>query len=141
MAHTIIDILTSNDATTDSDYSTAWRQEQSSICRHLQRLLNCRRDSLTHRPDFGMPDIAELYLGLPYTIEIIIACIGYAVQQFEQRINQPRVREFDIKPGSSMTHFELLGLNSSGRPLRYMVSLCRNGRIEVKTSEEYFSHV
>ena len=141
MAHTILDILTSPTPCDSGDEHSFLEQEKSSICNHLQRLLNSRCDSLTHRPEFGMPDIAELYLGMPYSSEALMITMRYAIEQFELRLQHLQVREFDIKPGQGRIHYELTANTRTGHALRFIVSCCRNGCIEVRTSEEYFSHV
>ncbi len=140
MARTIIDILTGSSFTT-AESSGFHEREATSIRNHLQKLLNSRRGSLTHRPDFGMPDIAEIYLGLPYTSDTIIVALLYAIEQFEPRLQNVQVREYDLKPGQSMTHYEVTGTTLKKDSIRLIVSLCRNGRIEVRTSEEYLSYV
>ncbi len=140
MTHTILDILTST-ADLSGTEDNSGEQEKNSICQHLRRLLNSRCDSLTHRPDFGMPDIAELYLGMPYSSEALMMTMRYAVAQFEPRLQQPQVREFDITPRQGQIHYELSGTASNGQAMRFIVSCCRSGCIEIRTREEYFSHV
>ncbi len=140
MAQTILDILTGTDELPRAGHN-AIEQEKTSICNHLHRLLNSRCESLTHRPDFGMPDIAELYLGMPYSSEALMITMSYAVEQFEPRLRRPKIREFDIKPGQGQIHYELTGTTMSGQALRFIVSCCRSGNVEIRTSEEYFSHV
>ncbi len=137
MAETVFDILTSSASSDDIAYTGARQRLKNSICEHLQRLLNSRRDSLRHLPDFGMPDIAALYLDLPYTRELIINGILYAVQTNEPRLLWPRVQAFEIKPGRSMTHFQLIGKDLGGNSLRFTVTLCRTGQINVRNSEDY----
>lgn len=140
MTHTVFDILTTAAGNPESE-DHALQQEKASLCAHLGRLLNSRRESLVHIPYFGMPDIAELYLGLPYTCEAIIASIRFAIEQFEPRLQNLQLKELDMKAGQSRTHFELIGTTQSKRSLRFIISLCRTGWVEVKTSEEYFTHV
>ena len=140
MAFTILDILTTK-AGIPTAGDNSGEQEKNSICQHLYRLLNSRCDSLTHRPDFGMPDIAELYLGMPYSSEALMITMRYAVAQFEPRLQQPHVSEFDINPGKGKIHYELTGTTCNGQTMRFIVSCCRSGYIEIRTREEYFSHV
>ncbi len=137
MADTVFDILINNPGSDDSSYLSAHQRLKKSLCEHLQRLLNSRRESLRHLPEFGMPDIAALYLDLPYTREIIINAILYAVQTNEPRLLWPRVQTFEIKPGRSMTHFQLIGKSRDGHSLRFTVTLCRTGQILVRSSEDY----
>jgi type VI secretion system protein len=141
MPNTIFDILVSardQSPETRNMMRSTEEEEDLSIRDHLHRLLNSRRGSLTHLPHLGMPDIAALYLELPYTQDKIMACIRQCVFDFEPRMRHPYVRPVHRNDNKDVTQFELVGETHTGRRLHYIISLYRNGSIEVAVSWEQY---
>lgn len=62
-----------------------------SIVSHLNRLLNCRQGSLSHLPDYGLPDVAEIYQGLPYSLNRLLQAIKSVIEKYEPRLHQVSV--------------------------------------------------
>lgn len=141
MSQTVFDILTT-DLLNESSGELRSPEEDLhlSIRDHLQKLLNARRGSLTHLPHYGMPDIAALYLGLPYTGDRIMAFIRQCVHDFEPRLGHPHVRAVQLDNGKDVTTFEIIGETLQGCRLKYIASLYRNGNIDVTASWEHYSH-
>ena len=135
MNETTFDILTQ---------STTARAEQGglnareSVKSHLPRLLSSRQGSLAHLPDYGLPDIAALYLGLPYTRDHIMACLRHCIATYEPRIRHPHIRSLDLGDTQDGAAFEVSGEMLHQFRIRYMVTLFRDGRIRVATSGEFF---
>ncbi len=141
MSQTIFDILTCGlPSESTEEFQTPEEELALSVRNHLQRMLNARRCSLTHLPHYGMPDIAELYLGLPYSRDKIMNCIRQCVEDFEPRLVNPNIRTLDPRDGKDVTQFEIVGESSRGQRLKYITSIFRNGSIKVVTAGEYFSH-
>lgn len=141
MSLTVFDILATDLLNeTSGELRSPEEELYQSIRDHLQRLLNSRRGSLTHLPHYGMPDIAALYLGLPYTGDRIMACIRQCVSDFEPRLSHPHVRAIQQAAGRDATPFEIIGETPRGRHLKYIASLYRNGNIDVTTSWEHYPH-
>ncbi|MGH7455136.1 MAG: type VI secretion system baseplate subunit TssE, partial [bacterium] len=44
-------------------------QRKLSIMDNLTRMFNSRRGSIAHLPDYGLPDITQVYRELPYSVE------------------------------------------------------------------------
>ena len=141
MPQTILDILTS-DLSNESqgDLNSSDEDLYLSIRDHLRRLFNSRRGSLIHLPHFGMPDIAALYLELPYTSDRIMTSIRQCVIDFEPRLVHPQVRAFHREDDRDVTQFELFGETPLGRRVKYIVSLYRTGAVEVATTWEQYTH-
>jgi type VI secretion system protein len=141
MSQTVFDILTSGHTSEEiEELQTPGEKLVQSIRNHLQRMLNARRCSLAHLPHYGMPDIAELYLGLPYSRDKIMAGIRQCIEDFEPRLVNPNVRAINLDNGKDVTQFEIVGESPGGHRLKYVTSLFRNGSIKVATAGEYFSH-
>lgn len=141
MPQTILDILTSDlPNESQGDLRSSDEDLYLSIRDHLRRLFNARRGSLTHLPHFGMPDIAALYLELPYTSDRIMTSIRQCVIDFEPRLCHPQVRAVQRADDRDVTQFELVGETLQGRRLKYVVSLYRDGSIVVSTTWEQNTH-
>lgn len=62
------------------------RDMVASIKTHIQFLLNSRQGSLQHLPDYGLPDLTTLYLGLPSSQGRLIQAIQYQIECYEPRL-------------------------------------------------------
>jgi type VI secretion system protein len=62
-----------------------------SIMENLRRILNTRAGALAHLPDYGLPDLTEVYKALPASARQLQARIEHTVLRYE-----PRVRAVDI---------------------------------------------
>ena len=82
-------------------------EEYRSITDHLYRLLNARRGAVSHIPDYGLPDLTELYQGLPYSVEILIQEIRSLIDKYEPRLQNVRI---DYKPMSYVDCIVHLGI-------------------------------
>jgi type VI secretion system protein len=67
------------------------RQRTLSIIDNLDRLFNTRRGALPHLPDYGLPDISEIYRDVPESIPELQAAIKAAVERYEPRLQHVRV--------------------------------------------------
>jgi type VI secretion system protein len=141
MSKTVFDILVTDPSPETRNMIRSPEEEVDlSIRDHLWRLLNSRRGSLVHQPHLGMPDIAALYLELPYTRDRIMSCIRQCVFDFEPRLRHPHVRPIHREDDQDFTRFELLGETHEGRRLSYIITLYRSGNIEVAVSWEQYIH-
>ena len=87
-----------------------------SICDHLCRLLNTRQGTLSHIPDYGMPDIAEIYRGLPGSLVDLQNTVTRVVEKYEPRLEKVKVRNVSFDPLNSRIDFELSAvIKNSGR--------------------------
>jgi type VI secretion system protein len=62
-----------------------------SIIDNLNRLFNTRRGSIMHLPDYGLPDITQVYRDLPYSIDGLRTAIKEVVEKYEPRLRRVRV--------------------------------------------------
>lgn len=58
-----------------------------SIQRNLNFLLNTRQGSLQHLPDYGLPDLGEIYRGLPSSVDKFLAMLIKTVRKYEPRLS------------------------------------------------------
>ena len=64
-----------------------------SIIDNLSMLFNTRRESLLHLPDYGLPDISQVYRDLPYSIDGLRGAIKEIVEKYEPRLRRVRVEK------------------------------------------------
>jgi type VI secretion system protein len=63
----------------------------TSIITHLNHLLSTRRGTLAHLPEYGLPDISEIYRDMPDSIVDLQRAIKHTVEHFEPRLRRVRV--------------------------------------------------
>lgn len=85
----------------------------NSIKTHLTRLLNSRQGSLTHMPDYGLPDVAEIYQGLPYSVTDLVTAIKTTIEKYE-----PRIKNIVVKPQAKQEKDCVLQLEISGTTIQ-----------------------
>lgn len=69
-----------------------------SIVENLKKVLQTRRGSVKHLPDFGVPDIRQIYFE-EKTVKSVPVLLKETIQKYEPRLEDVRVREreFDEK--------------------------------------------
>ncbi len=63
-----------------------------SVRDNIERILNTRRGSLAHLPNFGLDDLSEIYRHLPASVQRLRRAIEAALLDYE-----PRLRAVDIE--------------------------------------------
>jgi len=53
---------------------------------HLAQLLNTRQGSLAYLPDYGLPDLGDIYQALPQSISTLVKIIEKVIHKYEPRI-------------------------------------------------------
>lgn len=67
------------------------RKLRQSIIENLTKILQARRNPESHLPDFGLPDIMEVYVDSGYTFDPLKKYIAEAVLKYEPRIAKVRI--------------------------------------------------
>ncbi|GLU33518.1 type VI secretion system baseplate subunit TssE [Trinickia caryophylli] len=66
--------------------------ECMSIRRNVQRILDTRAGSLKHLPDYGLPDLTNIYKALPSSAHILKQQMEATLLKYE-----PRIRAIDVE--------------------------------------------
>lgn len=77
----------------DLDELTEEQKLRSSIIENLRMVLSTRQGSVQHLPDFGMPDILQLYFNSDNSIDPIKKEIRNVVLKYEPRIAEVEVHK------------------------------------------------
>lgn len=62
-----------------------------SVLDNMQRILNSRAGTLTHLPNYGLPDMTKILQGMPGTAHQLITTLSDVLLQYEPRLNSIRV--------------------------------------------------
>jgi type VI secretion system protein len=60
-----------------------------SVIDHLTRLLNTRRGSIHHLPDYGLPDISGVYRNMPESVQELEYAMQETIEEYEPRLMKP----------------------------------------------------
>ncbi|MGE5804372.1 MAG: type VI secretion system baseplate subunit TssE [Ignavibacteria bacterium] len=69
---------------------------RSSIIENLRMVLSTRQGSVQHLPDFGMPDILQLYFDSGNSIDPVKREIKNVIMKYEPRIGDVQVQKSDF---------------------------------------------
>ena len=78
------------------DQLTEEHKLRSSIIENLRMVLSTRQGSVQHLPDFGMPDILQLFFNSDNSIEPIKKEIKNVILKYEPRIAEVQVQKTDF---------------------------------------------
>jgi type VI secretion system protein len=81
---------------TELDQLTEEQKLRSSIIENLRMVLSTRQGSVQHLPDFGMPDILQLFFNSDNSIEPIKKEIKNVILKYEPRIAEVQVQKTDF---------------------------------------------
>ena len=69
------------------------------IRNHLNFLLNTRKGSIVHLPDYGMPDMASFYADYPSSVTGLRTAVEELVRKYEPRLENVQVRLIEAETG------------------------------------------
>ncbi|KPJ68042.1 MAG: hypothetical protein AMJ43_01105 [Coxiella sp. DG_40] len=105
--------------------------EFCSIRAHLTRLLNSRRGSLTHLPDYGLPDVTEIYQGLPYSIDALINAIKNTIEKYEPRLHNVLIKPLQQSDKDCVLRLEITATTNTDDQLQFNTYFMTGGAAEV----------
>jgi len=98
---------------------------------HLERLLNARRGTLVHLPDYGMPDLADVYESLPYSVDGLVAAVKSCIETYEPRLRRVQVRHLRRSGSSIRLQLEISAEVIGGGMVHYQTCFESGGAIQV----------
>src|SRR5262249_51201578 len=102
-----------------------------SVVDYLTRLFNTRRGSLPHDPEYGLPDIGEIYQGLPNTVQGFKRALADTVKRYEPRIEAVDCRVEQVSSDEFRLQAVLTARLIEGRPVRLRAVFSSAGRADV----------
>jgi type VI secretion system protein len=70
---------------------------------NLQRILNCRAGTLSHLPDYGLPDMSRILHGMPGSAHGLMATMTGMLLKYEPRLASVQV---ELLPQTCPGHLE-----------------------------------
>ena len=92
---------------------------ERSIIANLGRLLNTRRGAIGHLPDYGLPDISEVYRDMPGSVVELQRAIEAAVEIYEPRLRRVRVEHQATDRYAMQLVFLLTAETTRGERIRF----------------------
>ncbi len=74
-----------------------------SVLDNMQRILNCRAGTLSHLPDYGLPDMSKILQGMPGTAHSLLTTLSDTLLKYEPRLKSLNVV---LLPQSAPGHLE-----------------------------------
>jgi type VI secretion system protein len=95
-------------------------------------MFNTREGTLPHLPDYGLPDISEIYRRMPHGIQQLKDAIKRSVERYEPRLINVRVKHQESKPLEFRLIFIITGdLKSGGGTVRLQTTFSSNGNLSI----------
>lgn len=98
---------------------------------HLVLLLNTRRGSVPHLPDFGLPDVSEFYADYPGSLAELRRLVEQLIRTYEMRLSNVHVRLIESDSSEFRASFLISGdLETEEESVRvtYRTTINNSGR-------------
>lgn len=79
-----------------------------SVMNNIERILNTRRGSVKHIPDYGLPDLSIIYRHLPSSLSLLQKFITMTVLKYEPRVQALQIQLIENKSSDFIIAYELL---------------------------------
>lgn len=103
-----------------------------SIADHLWRMFNTRQGAIPHLPDYGLPDISEIYRKLPASLKELETTILTLTNKYEPRLERVRIRPLPTQPHEFRLSFELSAMVRGGDRISFQTSFTTTGETSVQ---------
>ena len=97
-----------------------------SVMSNLNYLFKTRRGALVHLPDYGLPDITEIYRDIPDSVLKLRQSIRHAIERYEPRLRRVRVDPQDNEPFEMRLTFLVTGELPNRQPVRFRTTFSSN---------------
>lgn len=106
-------------------------QHTLSVLDNVQRILNSRAGTLSHLPDYGLPDMGTVLQGLPATAQTLMTKMKATLLMYEPRLAAVNI---EMLPQTLPGHLDY-ALNvqlKGGEHLTFATTLAPEGRVLVR---------
>lgn len=106
-------------------------RQLASIQKHLFRLLNARQGSLQHLPDYGLPDLNQIFQELPFAVSDLTTQLKTLIEKYEPRLINVKIIEKNQKDKFCILAFNIYGTIMPAYPVMYSTYFLSGGYAEV----------
>ena len=90
------------------DELTEDQKLRSSVIENLRMVLSTRQGSVQHLPDFGMPDILQLYFDSGNSLDPVKKVLGNAILKYEPRIGNVEIQQSNFEQESMRISLKII---------------------------------
>jgi type VI secretion system protein len=90
-------------------------------------MYNTRRGTLPNLPDYGLPDINEIYQRLPVSLKELEQTLLEITAKYEPRLERVRIRAMPVPPQEFKLSFELSASIRGGERVLFQTSFTAQG--------------
>ena len=102
-----------------------------SVRDNIERILNSRRGSLAHLPDFGLDDLSEIYRHLPSSTHRLRHAIESTLLEYEPRLKAVEIEMQSPEPGMKVSFTMACHLHKEGL-VRFDTVFTPDGKTRLK---------
>jgi type VI secretion system protein len=113
------------------------QQTFMSVRDNIQRILNSRRDSLAHLPDYGLGDLSKIYRHMPASAHTLQREIEGTLLKYEPRLKSIQISAAEPEDGMLLSFTMTCELHQAGL-VRYGTYFTPDGRANLTTREELY---
>jgi type VI secretion system protein len=106
--------------------------ECMSVQHNVQRILNTRAGALKHLPDYGLPDLTNIYKALPASAHLLRQQMEATLLKYEPRIRSIDVALLDNDDPGVLVNFEMTCHLKKAGLVRFGTYFEPPGRMRVK---------
>lgn len=107
-----------------------------SILKHLGYLFNTRKGTLTHLPEYGLPDVVEIYQNLPHSLHDFVEAVRKLIIQYECRLTDVHVQPIPIHTEDCVIRIQITANLISGGSLQLESYFMSGGAVSLKEIQE-----
>lgn len=102
-----------------------------SVLDNLQRILNCRAGTLSHLPDYGLPDMSQILHGMPGSAHGLMSTMTRMLLKYEPRL---AAVQLELLPQTRPGHLEyaLQVTLRSGAHATFGTTLAPEGKVLIR---------
>ena len=90
------------------DKFSEYEKTRHSIVENLTKLLATRQGSVQHLPDYGLPDIMQIYVDSGYSFDPLKKHIRDTILKYEPRLSKVRVEEPKFDKDNFRIYFKIV---------------------------------
>jgi type VI secretion system protein len=104
----------------------------NSIQKNITALLNTRQNSLIHLADYGLPDLGEIYRGLPNSLEGFLKELVKTIEKYEPRLYQIKAVKKATSLNDCVFHIDIIGKVQTKKELLLEGYFTNSGLVYIK---------
>ena len=91
------------------------------------KLLNARQGSLRHLPDYGLPDLGEIYQKLPESLQTLKSSLLHLIFRYEPRLKNTKIEFRTVENIDCVICLTIFATLCNGEKVNFEVSFLSGG--------------